>query len=75
MFKQRYLSNALLLWSFGLYFAAKVLEHFDRPVFSATGVISGHALKHVAAAAAVLCIIYAIPTRPEAYRDNMSGGH
>lgn len=64
LFPQRYLSNRLLFVSFGLYFVAKALEHFDGQVFLTTGVMSGHAIKHVAAAAAVLCIIYAIPTRP-----------
>lgn len=64
MFRQRYLSSRLLLWSFGFYFLAKALEYFDWQIFTATTVMSGHAIKHVAAAAAVLCIIYAIPTRP-----------
>ncbi len=63
MFRQRYLSNPLLLSALGLYFAAKVLEHFDSQVFSALGFVSGHALKHVAAAAAVLCILYAVPAQ------------
>jgi predicted membrane channel-forming protein YqfA (hemolysin III family) len=64
MFNQRYLSNKLLLGAFALYFAAKALEHFDAQILAATGLMSGHAIKHVAAAAAVLCIIYAVPTRP-----------
>lgn len=63
MFKPRYLSNRLLLGAFALYFVAKALEYFDGQVFSAISVISGHAVKHVVAAAAVLCIIYAVPTR------------
>ncbi|NNL94333.1 MAG: hypothetical protein HKO64_01795 [Xanthomonadales bacterium] len=64
LFPQRYLDNRLLIAAFALYLLAKVLEHFDVQVFAATGLMSGHALKHLAAAAAVLCIIYAIPTRP-----------
>ncbi len=63
LFKPRYLDNRLLLTSFALYFAAKLLEHFDATLFAATGSMGGHALKHAVAAAAVLCIIYAIPTR------------
>lgn len=62
-FKSRYLDNPLLLASFALYFAAKLLEHFDAAVFVATGFMSGHSLKHLAAAIAVLCIAYAIPAR------------
>lgn len=63
MFRQKYLSNALLLSAFGLYVAAKALEHFDGQVFAALGYMSGHAIKHVVAAAAVLCIICAVPMR------------
>ena len=63
MFKQRYLSNKLLLASFALYLAAKALEHFDAQVFHATAFMSGHPIKHLVAAAAVMCIIYAVPTR------------
>lgn len=63
LFPERYLSNRLLLAAFALYFAAKLLEHFDGQVLAATGVMSGHAFKHVAAAGAALCIIYAVPAK------------
>jgi hypothetical protein len=63
LFRQRYLSNSLLLASFGWYVVAKALELFDGQVYAATGGMSGHAIKHVAAAVAVLCIIYAVPAR------------
>ncbi|WP_223671312.1 ceramidase domain-containing protein [Kangiella shandongensis] len=63
MFRQRYLSSRLLLWAFGFYLLAKAFEYFDGQIFIATAVMSGHAIKHVAAAVAVLCLIYAIPTR------------
>src|SRR5262245_19150499 len=36
----------------GLYLLAKLLEHFDAAVFSALGIVSGHTLKHLAAAGA-----------------------
>jgi hypothetical protein len=35
----------------GLYVAAKITEHLDAQVFALGGVISGHTLKHVLAAA------------------------
>jgi len=63
LFPSRYMSNSLLLSSFALYFVAKLLEHFDTEIMSLTGLMGGHALKHVAAAVAGLCIIYAIPAR------------
>jgi hypothetical protein len=62
LFKPRYLSNSLLLAAMGFYVLAKLLEQFDGEVFAATS-MSGHALKHVAAAGAVLCIIYGVPAR------------
>ena len=62
LFKPRYLSNSALIGAMGFYVLAKLLEQFDAQVFAAAN-MSGHALKHVAAAAAVLCIVYAVPTR------------
>lgn len=63
LYPQRYLDNLLLLAAFGLYFAAKVLEYLDAEILAATGFMSGHAIKHVVAALAVLCIIHAVPVR------------
>ncbi|MCQ8103607.1 ceramidase [Methylomonas sp. SURF-2] len=63
MFPERYLSNRLLLAAFALYFIAKLLEHFDSRIFSILGFMGGHAIKHVTAAVAALCIIYAVPAR------------
>lgn len=49
----------------GFYALAKVLEEADRPVYEWTGhLISGHSLKHVAAAAAIGCVLLAIIKRP-----------
>ena len=36
-----------------MYVAAKLLEHFDGQIFATLSVISGHSLKHVAAAIGV----------------------
>ena len=66
LYPQRYLDNRLLLAAFGLYFAAKVLEYLDATVMDAIGFMSGHAIKHVVAAIAVLCIIQAVPVRHRA---------
>lgn len=41
---------------FAAYVIAKVLEHFDREVLGLGGVVSGHTLKHVAAAIAGLLV-------------------
>lgn len=39
------------------YLAAKILEHFDDEVFALLGVMSGHPLKHVAAAIGIYFLI------------------
>jgi len=48
----------------GWYLLAKVLEHFDAAIDSATGqIMAGHAIKHVAAAGACYAILRAFQTR------------
>jgi hypothetical protein len=42
----------------GLYGAAKLMEFADRRVFDALGLLSGHTLKHLLAAAAALCLLH-----------------
>jgi hypothetical protein len=44
------LNTALLWMSIGAYGAAKLAEYFDLPILDATGVFSGHSLKHLLAA-------------------------
>ena len=39
---------SILLW----YIIAKVFEHYDHQVYESTHIISGHLLKHIAAAVA-----------------------
>ncbi len=45
-----------LLWVIVLYAIAKACESFDKPIFDALHAVSGHTLKHVAAAGATLVI-------------------
>lgn len=63
MYPQRYIRTSWLVWGFVLYVLAKALEYFDRGIYAATGFMSGHALKHLAAALAVFCIIAAVAVR------------
>lgn len=46
-----------LLVALAWYGAARACEVLDAPIFALTGVVSGHTLKHVAAAAAVAAIV------------------
>lgn len=58
------LSGNLYLWlvvgSFGL---AKAAEHFDQTIFDGIGLISGHSIKHIAAAAGTYCFYLALKHR------------
>lgn len=64
LYPRRGLSTGPLLAAFGLYVAAKLLEHFDHQVFQRF-FLSGHTLKHLAAAAAAACLIKAVPVKEE----------
>ena len=46
-----------------LYALAKLLEHFDEQIFSAGSILSGHTLKHLAAAAACFAVLRLFQTR------------
>jgi Alkaline phytoceramidase (aPHC). len=47
----------------GFYALAKVLETFDKAVFTTLHIVSGHTLKHLAAAAAGYCILRMLQRR------------
>lgn len=53
----RYTRGRDLYYVFGWYALSKILETFDTAIFGAGGVVSGHTLKHLAAAASgfVVC--------------------
>jgi hypothetical protein len=57
--------RAQWLWGTLLSYAlAKIAEHLDWPIFQITdALISGHTLKHLFAALAVLCALLALPVR------------
>ena len=52
---------AAWIWAtLGTYSLAKAVEHFDESILVATGVVSGHSIKHVLAALAMLWIVLAV---------------
>ncbi len=57
-----FLNNKLLYTAFGFYFVAKILEHYDHAVFEFCA-FSGHTLKHIVAAVAILLINLAIQVK------------
>jgi hypothetical protein len=52
----RYTRGNDIYWVFAAYVLAKLLETFDRQLFSLGHAVSGHSLKHLAAAAAGLAV-------------------
>jgi hypothetical protein len=52
----RYTRGTDIYWVFAGYVIAKLLETFDRQLYELGNVMSGHSMKHVAAAAAALVV-------------------
>jgi hypothetical protein len=49
--------------AFGWYAVAKLTEHYDRAIFSVGSIVSGHTIKHLAAAATCYAILRYFQTR------------
>jgi len=63
LFPRRYTRTSDFWLVIGFYVLAKLLETFDRQVFAVLHVVSGHTLKHLAAAAAGFCILRMLQKR------------
>jgi hypothetical protein len=57
MFDQGTLRSNMIWYALGMYLLAKVLEVFDHEVYEILGLVSGHTLKHLAAAAGAYYLI------------------
>ncbi len=66
MFPARYTGTGELLAALVLYVLAKVLESLDSQVFGLGRIVSGHTLKHLAAAVAVWFILHMLKHRAPA---------
>ncbi len=66
-------------WMFAFYFIAKIFEQLDAAIFGIGGLISGHSLKHVAAALTPAAFLYALSLRrhnkgePDIEHDRIPG--
>jgi len=69
LFPRRYTRTSDFGYVIGFYVLAKLLETFDKQVFNALHVVSGHTLKHLAAAAAGFCILWMLQERSPFSRD------
>ena len=62
--ENRYTAGRYLTWVIGWYALSKLLEHFDGEIFGLSGhAISGHTLKHLAAAVATLLVLRMLLSR------------
>ncbi|MBU1056426.1 MAG: ceramidase [Proteobacteria bacterium] len=50
-------------WLLTAYIIAKLFEHFDGQVLTATGLISGHSIKHIAAAFGICILLFSYERR------------
>jgi len=63
LYPARYTGGRYLVAGFVAYVAAKVLELADEPIFALGRVMSGHTLKHLAAAGSVGCLVAMLRAR------------
>jgi hypothetical protein len=63
LYKSPYTGSAYLVAGLIVYGAAKLFELADRPIFAIGGIVSGHTLKHLVAAAGGACIVRMLQVR------------
>jgi hypothetical protein len=63
LYPPRYTRGGDLIVSLAIYGVAKILEAADRPIFAMLHVVSGHTLKHAAAALSAWWILYMLQRR------------
>ena len=62
--KHRYIAGSYVFWVIAWYGLSKLLEHFDHQIFALLRqVVSGHTLKHLAAAGATLVVLRMLVAR------------
>ncbi len=57
LFPPRYTRGSDLTAALAIYAIAKIFEAADRPIFALSGIVSGHTLKHIAAATSTYWIL------------------
>ena len=63
LFLPKYTGGKYIGYAIGLYALAKLLELADVPIYRALRVVSGHTLKHLAAATRIVWIVWMLKTR------------
>jgi hypothetical protein len=75
LFPARYTGNVYLVIAFLFFVLAKLFEMFDRQIYSFTGMVSGHSLKHATAGVACYWIVLMLARREPVlayHRNNAS---
>ncbi|MBI1275554.1 hypothetical protein GC177_06245 [bacterium] len=73
--RPRYTGSTCLYFTLGWYAASKLLEHFDHQLFALTdGTVSGHTLKHLAAAMGVAFVVQYIRQRQPVVTNALTAG-
>lgn len=57
LYKGKLMKTSFLWYTFAAYAMAKVMEHYDIPIFNTLGFISGHSIKHLFGALAVFFVV------------------
>jgi hypothetical protein len=63
LLRPRYTQGWCVVVALALYAGAKLLESFDRQIYALGGLVSGHSLKHLAAATATYFILLMLQRR------------
>ena len=63
LFPAKFTGASYWIIATALYALAKLLEYYDEAIFSAGSIVSGHTLKHLAAAAACFAVLRLFQTR------------
>ena len=74
LYPPMYTGTYYLVMAAAFYSLAKLFEFFDRPIFSVGHLLSGHTLKHLAAAAACFVVLRYFQTRRLIDRSAASAG-
>jgi hypothetical protein len=63
LYRARYSGSAFFFVGVGAYAAAKVFETADKEIFALGQIVSGHTLKHLAAAGGIACLVAMLRVR------------
>jgi hypothetical protein len=74
LFPPKYTGTSYWVGAAALYALAKLFEYYDHQVYSFGGILSGHTLKHLAAAAACFAVLKLFQVRRPLEGDPSSAG-